>query len=435
MRFPRSVVCVLLTAALAACSSSERLEGRRTSVLAYGRKPVPDSELRKTVRLPKPEPAAEWTQAGGLSHHAMQNVALPEKIMQAWKTSVGKGASSGKWLIAEPVVRSGMIYTVDAVGKVRASAATSGRMIWEKNVTADKASKRLSIVGAGLALDNNMLFAALGTGEIVALDAYNGHEIWRSDLKSPVRSAPAVYGGRLYVLTADNKLTAVAEDDGRVLWRHYAFMAPVSLMGRAAPALDKGIGVAVFASGEVVAFRPENGSILWTETFGATRLNNASSSINDIRARPVIDNDRVYIISAAGLLSALDLKSGAVLWEREIGGINQPWIAGDMLYVVSSSSELIALNASDGKIMWVNQLSEWDDPEKKKDRLYWTGPVLAGDRLILSNSAGKVIVASPLTGTVVGWDDMGGGAAVMPAVVVDDTMFLFNQDADLAAYR
>ncbi len=431
----RIVAGILLCALLSACSADERLEGRRSSVLAYGQKPIPDKELRKTVRLPKPETTAEWTQAGGLSHHAMQNIALPEKIMQAWKTDVGKGASSGKWLIAEPVAHSGIVYTIDAVGKVRASAAISGKMIWERNITADKAAKRLSIVGAGLALDNNMLFAALGTGEIVASDAYNGHEIWRVDLKSPVRSAPAVYGGRLYVLTADNKLTAVAEDDGRVLWRHYAFMAPVSLMGRAAPALDKGIGIAVFASGEVVAFRPENGSILWTETFGATRLNNASSSINDIRARPVIDNDRVYIISAAGLLSALDLKSGAVLWEREIGGINQPWIAGDILYVVSSSAELIALDAADGKILWVNQLSEWDDPDSKKERLYWTGPVLAGDRLILSNSAGKVIVASPVTGTVVGWDDLGGGSAVMPAIVVDNTLFLFNQDAELAAYR
>lgn len=435
MMFSRVAAGVLLCGILAACSADERLEGPRSSVLTYGQKTVPDSELRRNLRLPKPEDTAEWTQAGGMSHHAMQNIALPEKIMQAWKTSVGKGASSGKWLIAEPVVRSGMVYTIDAAGKVRASAATSGRMIWEKNAVADKSARRISIVGAGLALDNNMLFIALGTGELVAFDAYNGREIWRTDLKSPLRSAPAVYGGRLYVLTADNKLTAVAENDGSVLWRHYAFMAPVSLMGRAAPALDKGIGVAVFASGEVVAFRPENGSILWTETFGATRLNNAFSSINDIRARPVIADDRVYIISAAGLLSALDLKSGAVLWEREIGGVNQPWIAGDVLYVVSSSAELIALNASDGKILWVNQLSEWDDPDKKKNRLYWTGPVLAGDRLILSNSAGKVIVASPLTGTVLGWDDMGGESAVMPAVVVDNTMFLFNQDAELAAYR
>ena len=79
-------------------------------------------------------------------------------------------------------------------------------------------------LGAGLALDNGMLFASTGAGYVVALDAKNGREIWRTRLTSPVRSAPAVYGGRLYVLTSDNKLVALAEDDGRILWQHYAFL-------------------------------------------------------------------------------------------------------------------------------------------------------------------------------------------------------------------
>ena len=302
------------------------------------------------------------------------------------------------------------------------------------SVNGKSGSRGIGTVGSGLALDEDRLFASLGTGEVVALDAKNGSELWRVDLNSPVRSAPAVYGGRVFVITADNKLFALAQDDGRTLWQHYSFFENFSLLGKAAPAIDRGIGIAAFASGDVVAFRPENGSILWTESLGASRVNNIGMEINDIRARPVIAEDRAFVVSNGGLLSALDLKTGSVIWEREIGGVNQPWLAGDVLYVLSSYDELIALDASDGKILWVNRLTQWADPEKKKGRLIWTGPVLAGSRLILINSDGKVIAAAPQTGTIIGWDEL-GDAGALPPIVLENTLFFVTENGKLIAYR
>lgn len=433
--YRRLLVCFSI-AALAACASDSEppLVGKRVSVLTYGSELVPDADLKKTLLLPEPEPVTEWMQAGGLPHHAMQNPALPAKIIQAWSVSIGSGAGKRNMLLAEPVSQKGIIYTVDAAGLVRAFAVSSGKKLWETLVPQKGAARRISVIGAGLGLDNGMLFVSSGTGEVVALDANNGKEIWRTDLKSPVRSAPAVYGGRLYVITADNKLTALAEDNGRVLWQHFAFLESVSLLGKAAPAIDKGIGVAVFASGEVVGFRPENGSILWTESLGAARMNDAGAEINDIRARPVIAGDRVFVISSGGLLSALDLKTGGIIWEREIGGINQPWLAGDTLYLVSSYAELAAIDVATGKILWVNRLVQWADPEKKKEKLEWTGPVMAGNRLILTNSAGKAIAVSPQTGTIIGWDDI-DESGTLPPIVVDDTLFFITQNGKLVAYR
>ena len=368
-----AVVCV------SACSSDEAaLEGKRLSVLTYGSELMPDSDLKSHYLIPEPESAQSWTQAGGLSHHVMQNPSLPAKIMQAWKISIGKGGSKKSVLLAEPVGQKGIIYTIDSAGKVQAFSIAGGKKIWSVLLPKKGESRRVGTIGTGLALDEGRLFAALGTGEVVALDPENGTELWRTGLNSPVRSAPTVYGGRIFVITSDNKLIALAQDDGRILWQHYAFFENLSLMGKAAPAIDNGIGIAAFASGDVVAFRPENGSILWTESLGTSRLNSAGSEINDIRARPVIADDKVYIVSSGGMLSALDLKNGGVIWEREIGGVNQPWLAGEVLYVLSSYEELVALEASSGKILWVNRLSRWLDQEKKKEKLTWTGPVMAG---------------------------------------------------------
>ncbi len=420
---------------LTGCASDEPpLTGRRISVLAYGREITPDENLKKNFLLPKPKTVKAWTQAGGLSHHVMQNPALAKKIMQAWKTSIGQGGSKKSVLLAEPVGQNGIVYTVDSAGYVQAVSALSGKKIWGVLLPKKGAIRRISSIGSGLAVEDSRLFVSLGTGEVVALDAHKGSELWRVNLTSPVRSAPTVYGGRLFVITADNRLTALAQDDGRMLWQYYAFLEDISLLGRAAPAINKGIGIAAFASGDVVAFRPENGSILWTEALGAVRMNDAGSDINDIRARPVIDQDRVFVVSSGGLLSALDLRSGGIIWEREIGGINQPWVAGDVLYVVSSYAELVALEAVSGKVLWVNQLTQWKDPDNKKHRLTWTGPVMAGNRLILTNSDGKAISVSPKTGTIIGWDEI-DESATLPPIVLNDTLYFVTENGNLIAYR
>lgn len=436
------LVCLTtLATIMSACSGvsdvdgASALSGKRISVLNYGAELTPDNEtLKKSISLPEPKKNAFWRQAGGNALHVMQNPYVPSKIDMAWNKSIGAGGKSRNPLIAEPVAENGVVYTIDNRGLVRAFTLENGERRWQKRVADKNAFGDVSSLGTGLALDNQMLFVALGTGEVVALNAKDGTEIWRVALSSPVRSAPSVYGGRLYVLTADNKLTALAEDDGRTLWQHYAFLESVSFFGKASPALNKGIGVAVFPSGEVLGFRPENGSILWSETMGTTRMNDAGAEINDIRARPVIAEDKVFVATTGGLLSALDLKTGNVIWEREIGSYNQPWLAGNTLYVLSTYSELVALNADDGKILWINRLARWEDEEKKEERLIWTGPVMAGSRLILTNSQGNAIAVSPQTGTIIGWDEIDSKGTLSP-IVVDGVLLFLTHNGKLAAYR
>ena len=436
--FKTAVACFFMLAAGCASKTDydddgSALTGARISILNYGADLTADNDaLKKTILLPQPEKIPLWGQAGGVSTHVMQNPYLPPKVGMAWKKSIGAGSKKTGELTAEPVGGDGLVYTMDTRALVRAFRISNGKRVWQKSLR-DKRSNG-NALGSGLALDNGMLFAATGDGYVFALNAQNGEEIWKTRLEAPVRSAPAVYGGRLFVLTSDNKLVALSEQDGKVLWNYYAFLESVSFFGKAAPALNAGVGVAVFPSGEILGFRPENGNILWSESLGASRLNDAGAEINDIRARPVIDGGKVFVMTSGGLLSAFDLKTGAVIWEKEIGGMNQPWVAGKTIFVVTTYAELVALDTATGKILWVNRLAKWEKPEEKEGRLTWTGPVMAGSRLILTNSAGKAVAVSAQTGTIIGWDEI-DSKGTLPPVVIDDTLFFVTHNGQLVAYR
>jgi outer membrane protein assembly factor BamB len=154
----------------------------------------------------------------------------------------------------------------------------------------------------------------------------------------------------------------------------------------------------------------------------------------DIRGRPVIDRGRVYAISNGDMLVCLDQRTGRRIWEKEIGGVQSPWIAGDVLFLITTNNEAIALDAKNGRVLWVTQMQTWEDPEEKTGRVSWSGPVLASDRLILGSSNGRMVALSPYTGDMLGWQDAPDGVSI-PPVVANGTLYFLTDDAELVAYR
>ncbi|MEM7173487.1 MAG: PQQ-binding-like beta-propeller repeat protein, partial [Pseudomonadota bacterium] len=72
--------------------------------------------------------------------------------------------------------------------------------------------------------------------------------------------------------------------------------------------------------------------------------------------------------------------------------------------------------------------------EDQTGALHWTGPVLAGDRLIVGGSNGTAISVSPFTGEILGSLELPDSVAVTP-VVADNTLYFLTDNATLVALR
>lgn len=426
----------LLSFILFSCSTEQNsIPGTRKSVLNHDVSLIADSELKEKILPPKPEKVTRWNQSGGLSHHVMQNPNLPAIISPIWKTKIGESVDKKSFTIADPVGQDDKIYVIDAKGKVSSLFAENGKGWWTKKVVDDKTAENLSIVSSGLAIDNGILFITLGTGEVVALNSQNGNELWRTNVGSPVRSAPTVYGGRLFILTADNNLKALSQQTGEELWKLPSFINNISILGKASPAIDNGIGISVFSSGDIIAFRPDTGSILWTSSLILNKFNPSSNEITDIKARPIIFKNKAYAISVGGKLACLDMeKDGEENWHLEIAGIHQPWLSGDVIYILTLNSELLAVNAEKGNILWINELEKFNDPLEKKDPIFWNGPIMAGSRLFLTNSNGKMFSFNIQTGELFGQIDLNTKFGTLSPIVLNDILYVQTLDGYLIAF-
>lgn len=437
------LVAAIMLAGLAACDmvrtivgseEEEILPGERISVLQLQQSLEPDPGIADlAVRLPPPYVNDEWPQAGGYPGHAMHHLEAGEVLGRAWQVRVGSGSDSDARLLAAPIVAGGRVYVLDSRGRIAALDAQSGDRLWRYRLTPEGEDDE-SALGGGIAYEGGVLYVANGFGEVLALDAGSGALYWRRTIGVPVRAPPTVAGGRVFAVSYDNRLHALAAANGEVLWTHSGIVEDAGLLGGASPAVEGSIVVAPYSSGELFALRVENGRVAWSDSLSRTALLTPLASLSDINGRPVVDRGRVYAVSHAGRLAAIDLQTGARVWERNIASVEAPWVAGDFIYLVTTESEVVCLSRRDGRIRWVRVLQRYEDEEDKDDPIHWSGPVLAGDRLIVTSSHGEALSLSPYTGELTGRLELSDDVFIAP-VVAGATIYILSDDGELTAYR
>ena len=118
----------------------------------------------------------------------------------------------------------------------------------------------------------------------------------------------------------------------------------------------------------VIAFDIANGKEAWATPHGAAFRNDRGDGP---RGTPTVDGDRVYALGGNGDLSAIEAKTGKLIWSKnvlkEFGGSNITWgisesplVLGNKVLVNAGgrNASIVALNKADGAVLWKSQSDE-----------------------------------------------------------------------------
>jgi outer membrane protein assembly factor BamB len=235
-------------------------------------------------------------------------------------------------------------------------------------------------------------------------------------------------------MSQDNQIYSLKESDGSTNWSQAASLEIAGVFGSGSPAVGQGTVVAGFSSGELNAYRYENGRMVWQDALQRTSIRTSVSSLSDIDADPVIDNGQVIAVGQGGRMVALDLITGQRQWELNLAGISTPWVAGDWIFVVTDEAKLICVARQNGHIRWINQLPQFLKAKSKRGEIDYSGPVLAGNHLIVVGSNGALIYVDPATGAFQTQTSVGATMSLSP-VVANSTLYIFDDRGRLHAYR
>ena len=217
-------------------SSKVPLPGERTPVFADRGEIEPDKDMA-SVQIVLPAPVVERLLA------AVRR-ALPTMPCSIWRSATrrrssgrptsGAGSSSSRILTTPPVMAEGKVFAKDAQSTVSAFDADTGKLIWRVTLEPEKA-RDTDEFGGGLAYYGGKLFVTTGFASVFSLDAADGKTIWTSTVSAPVRGAPLVFGDRVFAISIDNKIQAMAAVDGSDLWQYTALQEVRRLRRRQQP--------------------------------------------------------------------------------------------------------------------------------------------------------------------------------------------------------
>ena len=410
----------------------KRTPGERIDVVFNQTRITPDSDVADVpIDIPEQANLAEWISR----NDAMQTPHLGlTGITHAQHVTIGDGSSFTGTNAPTPIVANGTVVAMDAAGVVSAHDETAIDTVrWTNRDSLSGSSS--DMLGGGLAYADGVIYATTGHGGLRAIMLDTGKLIWTINVGAPVHGAPAAGNGIVAVLTADNQTIAVDAKTGATRWTHRGIREAASYFSTTSPVISGGMVIAAYSSGEVFCLRAETGSVVWTDTLGATIKTRASAVFNGIDADPIVQDGVVVVVSTSGEMQASALANGRPLWQKRIGAHNTPWSAGNALFVLSDTHDVAALFKRDGQVRWSQSLSTSDERDATKDTTpALFGPILAGNAVLVLDNKGVLTTFKPLTGERIGTYELAPNTATTP-IIANGALYYVTRDAVLYRYH
>ena len=181
--------------------------------------------------------------------------------------------------------------------------------------------------------DGRLFFGSSVDCKVYALDAPTGKELWTAFTGGPIRFAPAVWQGRVYVVSDDGFLSCFSATEGKRLWRIQGGPTGAQFLGngrmisrwpaRGGPAIVEGTvywgagiwpseGIHLYAtdaaSGRTVWHNQSAGDIYMPQPHPGA---NAKSGVS-IQGYLVVSGDTVLVPTGRAVPAAFDRHSGAL---------------------------------------------------------------------------------------------------------------------------
>lgn len=425
--------CVASLLLLGACTKKELPVGTRISVLTTSTAIKPDvADGAAHIKIAGTS-GENWLQKESNAQHIMPNAKVSTDFQKQWKSDFGTGSSKREVLLARPLIKGNTVYTLDAEGRLSAFNITDGENLWQVELIAENDNiEDMALKGVGLAIDGNKIYITTGFGVVVAAQTADGAKIWERNLGMPLRIAPTVADGKVFVQSADNHFFALDAADGEIMWDYDTAMENTTIMGGAMAAYSKSADMVItgFSNGEAQAFGASIGTPLWSTDLVENSYAYSSTFLHTIKASPIIDGDVVYLLGSADVFTAINMRTGAPKWQKKIGGTLTPLLSGNTLFAVTNSNELIAVDKENGNVLWATAL----DLGKKPAKITVHAPVMLNSRLVVALSDGNVLTYDPQTGKQLSKVDIDEDLVASPIAAGGYVIFT-TANAKIVAYK
>jgi len=336
----------------------------------------------------------------------------PQEI---WNQSIGEASEDLSRL--KPTVHEGILYVANAEGELFAMEANTGRQIW-------MVETGLS-VSAGPGAGEGLLVLGTVEGKLVAFDSRTGEQLWSQGLSSEILAVPAIGSGIVVVHTGDGRLFGLNAVSGEQIWLYDHKVPVLTLRGSSSPVISGSSVYCGLAGGKMVALSLDAGLVEWESHITLPTGRSDLERMVDVDTDPLIYSGTVYGGAYQGDVAALGEASGKVFWKRKVSVYNNMAVNWQQLALTDAQGFVWSLDPDTGSARWRQ--------EALMNRQL-SAPALLGDFVVVGDFEGYLHWLSVEDGSFAARQRVGDAIVAAP-LVVGDILYVLSTDGRLTALK
>jgi len=339
------------------------------------------------------------------------------EVKKIWSTNIGKG-NSAQGINLVPAYDNGRVYAADYRGNIIAVDAENGDQLWRLETELP--------VSAGPSVANDFLFIGTLEGEVYAYSNIDGSLRWSARLSSEVLSLPVLHDGIVIVRSIDGRVFGFNADTGSRVWVYDTTVPLLTLRGNSTPAVRAGVAYVGYDSGNLVALRVSDGAVGWQVSIAEPEGRTELERLVDIDGDMVMVASDIYVASYKNRLGALASESGRLLWFKDVGTATGLVVDRTNLALSDSEDNLWVLDRRNGATEW------------KQDILLNRGltrPAFYDNYVVVGDQEGYLHWFRTADGTLVARNKVDNEGFASAPMVIGNTLYVLANNGDLVAFR
>ena len=285
------------------------------------------------------------------------------------------------------------------------------KIIWKKNFYS-KSEKKLK-PRLNLANNKNILIITDDIAKYYAINIDTGKIIWSKNNIVPFNSEIKIKDNFFYVVDYKNILRSISIKDGSEIWNLKTEESLTKSNTKMSIAIKNENIYFNNSIGDITAVNLRSGQLIWQLP---TQSNNMGKNAFQLsNSKLVIEGDSILFSNNKNEFYSIDTLTGLINWKNEISSDLKPIIIGKFIITVSKKGYLYIIDKKKGNIIRISDLNK-NYKTKKKENIISTGFFIAQNKVYMSNNDGKLIVADLSTGNIINMNKISGDKILQPYV-------------------
>ena len=235
------------------------------------------------------------------------------------------------------------------------------RIIWKKNFY-NKSEKKIK-PRLNLSIQKDTLIIVDNVAKYYAIDLKTGEILWSKKNIVPFNSDIKIKDNVFYVVDYKNILRAISIKDGSEQWSVKTEESLTKSNIKLSIVIDSKNIYFNNSIGDITAVNIKSGQLLWQLP---TQSNNISENAFQLSSSKLVINENSILLSNnKNEFYSIDTKTGLINWKNELSSILKPIVVGKFIVTISENGYFYLLDKNSGDILRINNLYKQYNIKKK----------------------------------------------------------------------